>query len=71
MFSKDYTKEFTVASAEINSIRLLSRMLEDERDAVKDRYWKQGFLGRFLVYLKDRIIHASTFAHEVAIMEFE
>lgn len=52
----NFADEYTPASAEENYILAVQKMLHGERDAVKDQYWQQGFLGRFLVYLMDRII---------------
>ena len=56
ILSGDLTTQYPRATAKDNYIRLLRGMLLSERDAVYDSYWKQGFLGRFLVYLLDRII---------------
>lgn len=35
----DYAKHFTLETVEENYILLLKMMLQDERDAVYERYW--------------------------------
>ena len=52
----DMAKEYPPSTADVNYINLLRRMLVSERDAMRDKYWQQGYLGRFFVYLMDRII---------------
>lgn len=47
----------------------MQKMLHGERDSVKGQYWEQGFLGRFLVYLMDRIIQASITSFNLSMQE--
>ena len=67
--SIDYTQQFPPATAETNYQRLMELKLNQERDAVRDQYWQQGFLGRFLVYLIDRIIQASLTTAQMSVTD--
>lgn len=44
----------------------MASKLYDHRDGVREQYWQQGYLGRFVVYLIDRIIQASLTSAKIA-----
>jgi len=52
----DYAEMFPPTTAESNYQKLMAAKLYNHRDGVRDQYWQQGYLGRFVVYLIDRII---------------
>ena len=57
--STDLSSEFPHENAKTNYMDLLTMQLFEERKFIFKRYVDQGYLGRFLMYLIDKIIQAS------------
>ena len=53
------TEQYPPENAKSNYADLLSLHLFREREFVCDKYMQQGYLGRFLMYLIDKIVQAS------------
>ena len=58
-FERDWTISFPREKAKTNYMDLLTMQLFEERQFIFEKYVEQGYLGRFLMYLIDKIIQAS------------